>query len=253
MNLCRPYRALVTVILALSLFTVACKPSDKSGDTAKAMAKKKDPFNAKDYEGNYVERLFQAVKFSSDVQHRSIAARRINKLTPEQVQAELRVIIQGLSDDDKTIRLMSVNVLRRLGPKAEKQIIYLKKALKDPDRYVRVTAAQALIENGWDFLEPTKAVIAAVRESPEGKFKFTAAQPLMRHAEKAKECIPYLKTELKSNNADIRAMSLVILLKLGPTVAEGIRPELEALKNDTDYRVLALARQALESLDKKKK
>ncbi|MDF1665720.1 MAG: HEAT repeat domain-containing protein, partial [Planctomycetota bacterium] len=196
-------RSRAGVFLCICLLSVACDPKPKNTKAGKAMAKKKDPFKAEGYDGNYVERLFQTVKFSKDIQHRSIAARRINKLTAEQVQAELRVIIQGLADDDKTIRLMAVNVLRRLGPKAEKQQVYLKKALRDSDRFVRVTAAQALIENGWAFLEPTKALIAAVRESPEGKFKFKAVQPLMRHAEKAKEAIPYLKTELKSNNADI--------------------------------------------------
>lgn len=243
--------------LSLLLSIAACDSgAEKESEVEKLnkkMAENQMPAGPDASAKNYVERLFQSIKYKKGFQDQKIAARRINDLKAEQVLAEMPVIIQGISDKDKTVRLMAVNVLRRLGPKAEKQVLYLKKALKDPDQYVRVTAAQALIENGWDFLEPTKAIISAVRENPKGKFKFTAVKPLMRNADRMKEAIPYLKSELKSNNADIRVMSLIILLRLGPQVAESIRPELEALQNDSDYRVLSYARQALENLDKEKK
>jgi HEAT repeat protein len=203
-------------------------------------------------EQNYVERLFETVKNSKNRDLQTIAIRHINNLKADEVQAEIRIVLRALQDSNKVLRLLAVNVLRRQGSRVKEQKIFLKEALEDSDLYVRTTAAQALIEMGESFLAATRVIIAAVKEEPEGKFKHLAVKPLMKHASKAREIIPYLKTELACDNADIRALVLTLLVKFGPEITKTLKARLELLKSDTDYRVAGLARMTLEKLKEKK-
>jgi hypothetical protein len=235
------------ILLGLSLGTLGCE-GDKPKPQSPNPSKKSAASGAN--KPSIVQRYFVSLKISRSKEEQTTIIRRINNLKAEVVLAEMGIVLQALKEDSKLLRLMAVNVLRRLGDKAKNQKMFLQDAMKDGDRYVRTTAAQALLEMGEDRVAATRVIIQAIKEEPTGEFKVTAAKPLMKEALKAKDIIPYLKTELNADNADIRLLVLTLLVSYGPETAREIKNSLEVLKGDSNLRISTLANETLKQLKK---
>jgi len=126
----------------------------------------------------------------------------------------------ALGDEDVEVRETVVHVLRQLdgcGAPA------LGKALKDENRYLRITAAEALVKLGPE----AKGAVPALSEALRDELAYVrerAAQALKRIGPEARAAVPALTEALEDANVEVRRAAAAALKKIDPETAAASDP-----------------------------
>jgi HEAT repeat protein len=141
------------------------------------------------------------IPFLKDPQpQRRLQAAEILTQTPARTKsagaADLGAVATALLEQPDT-RVRAATVLVRLGPEAGPAVASLAKALKDPDRAVRILAAEALGAIGPDAKAAVPALGDAVRSDASGTVRMRCADALARIGPHAKPARPALEAALQ--------------------------------------------------------
>lgn len=139
-------------------------------------------------------------------------------------------------DANATVRRSSIELLETLGPDAAPAAARLVRALADPDRFVRWSAARALSRVGP--VEPASAVPALARllGDPDSGVRQAAAAALERYGPEAKPATAALVDALREPDAGTKLAVLEALDAIGPEGPDAIAA-LKSAATDPDLAV----------------
>ncbi|HEY7156218.1 MAG TPA: HEAT repeat domain-containing protein, partial [Gemmataceae bacterium] len=180
-----------------------------------------------------IEAAFAADGFRSGLPH------AVRHAPPN--RAFLPILIAGLKEPDKDLRRDSARAVARLGPAAKEAVPALLAIMqKDEDEYIRIDAAEALVE-----VADPKVSVPALVELMRGDGWYSgrdAADLLGRMGTRARAAVPDLLAVLdQKGGGQVRAAAALALWRIDRRKT-GIRVLLSGLANAEGFDVLILAR-----------
>jgi HEAT repeat protein len=130
-------------------------------------------------------------------------------------ESVVAALAESLSDEDAEVRLLSVEILRELGSKAEPALPAMIRVLEDEDRIVRIASLEPVAAFG----ERAKAAIPILEKwlTTDDEFSRVSAAGhiLMIEPSKSDKMMPVLYQALASNNTVIQRQAEWLLDELG--------------------------------------
>jgi HEAT repeat protein len=163
------------------------------------------------------------------------------------LQGTIQALVVGLEDRDVTVRRATLDALEALGPAAALALPALIKALDDPDRFVRWTAARTLGKISPAGADRAVPALARLLKDSDLDLRLTATAALERYGSAAASVVPLLIESLAAPDAEERVASLRVLAGIGPAAKTAVVP-ITALLRDPDERVRRAAAQGLGQL-----
>jgi HEAT repeat protein len=142
-------------------------------------------------------------------------------------------LAKALDDADDDVRLLALEMLCHLGPKAEPALPRIIRRLDDPNRLVRIAAAAPLAT----FREKARAAVPILQTWLCRKDEFSrvtaAGDILLIDPSRVEDLLPILVDALDSERCGVCSLSACYLCQLG-TLARAALPKLERMLNDDD-------------------
>jgi HEAT repeat protein len=166
---------------------------------------------------------------------------------PRDIPTLIEVLQEIISTDPKDqMREGGVDALGHLGAQARAALPALRAALNDRSVFVKIGAAQAIMEVDPNNQEVLPFLLKAIR-STDPVTRCLAATALERFGSRAKPAVPELIKGLRDKDPNVRSTHLAALAAIGPAAVSAI-PEIEKIiKGDIPGNKESAA-QALESI-----
>ena len=170
-----------------------------------------------------IQNLMSALR-SENIDVRGQATEVLGKIGLEAVPA----LIKALKDGDKIVRSSTAEALIKIGPEAKAAVPALIETLNDKDGYVRRRAADALGKIGSGAKAAVPALIETLKDEDEWVRALTA-EALGKIAPEAKSVVPALIETLNDEDGLVRWRAALTLGKIvsiaGPVLIEALKDE----------------------------
>ena len=133
--------------------------------------------------------------------------------------------------------------LREMGPESRAAIPALAQLVRDPDGYVRISAAHTLEKMG----AAAVPALASLLRDRDYRVRELAAETLRSIGQDAKAAVPALADALRDENPGVRDAAAMALREMGPEAKAAI-PALAQLARDPDGYVRITAAHTLERM-----
>jgi HEAT repeat protein len=151
---------------------------------------------------------------------------------------QMQVLVR---DPDVRIRRAAVEVLEELEEKALPVLGALIAATKDPDRFVRWTAAKAIGTLPPEQAGPAILALATMLADPDINIRIAAGTSLEAMGPYGKPAVPAMAQAIRTGDVEARLAVLYALLKVGPEAAQQAVPSLILVLGTADPRVVKSA------------
>jgi HEAT repeat protein len=168
------------------------------------------------------------------------------------VKEVLPDLAKAVKDPNRDVRLTAVVMLQLyVRPLPKEAAPPLISALTDRDALVRDRAVRALTVLGREGAEALPALARVMKDDPEVQIRLDAASAIWAISGKSKDLVPMLMDTLKSDNPVARGEAAVVVATIGKQDKEMRQalPKLRALLKDSDVRVRIRAALALWWID----
>jgi len=132
-------------------------------------------------------------------------------------------------DVDVNVRIITLMLLKEIGPAAQKAVPYLIEALNDKDFQVRLWSANALVNIDSSIAVP-KVFDVLMEALNQDYYRATSIMLLGKIGPQAKESIPYLQQALKDDDWQTRHEAARSLVKIDPDFSTN--PAIDVLIDD---------------------
>jgi HEAT repeat protein len=132
------------------------------------------------------------------------AVRVLHNMAPQAPDKAVPALTLALKDDNKTVRLTAANALRRYGPKASEAVGPLGAAVGDAEPRVRLGAINALASIGEKAASQTGVLIRALKDDKTPEARAAAAKALSRLGPLGKESVKALRFALRDPDPTVR-------------------------------------------------
>jgi HEAT repeat protein len=154
--------------------------------------------------------------------------------------APMATLATGAYHPDVHVRLAVIDILESLGPAAAPAARALVRALTDPDRFVRWSAARTLGKIAPAEAESVVPALARLLGDPDLDVRLAASAALERYGPAAATAIPGLIGALNAQDAEFRLLAVRALRSIGLEARAAVTA-LNAAASDPDPRVRQLA------------
>ena len=124
-------------------------------------------------------------------------------------------LAEALSEEDDQVRLLAVEILRELGPKAELVLPAMIRALEDEDRIVRMAALEPVASFGRKAVGAVPVLEKWLSSDDQFSRVSAAGHIVMIERSRADDMLPVQAEALSSENTMIRRQSEWLLDELG--------------------------------------
>jgi HEAT repeat protein len=132
------------------------------------------------------------------------AVRVLHNMAPQAPDKAVPALAGALKDDNKTVRLTAANALCRYGPKASEAVGPLGAAVSDTEPHVRLGAIDALAAIGEKAAAQTGVLIRALKDDKTPEARAAAAKALGRLGALTNERVKALRFALRDPDAAVR-------------------------------------------------
>lgn len=155
-------------------------------------------------------------------------------------------LIEALASNRPSLRRTAAMMLGPIGPKARSAVPALLQAAKDEDRFIRVWSVKALGDIGFDDSAAPQvlAQLAKTLRDPDLDVRRVSTVAAIGLGPRAKPLLPSLIEALRDRDAGIRWRTGIALRQMGSDAADAV-PALVAALSDADADVRLRAAQAL--------
>jgi HEAT repeat protein len=158
----------------------------------------------------------------------------------------LLTLAEGITDPDPRVRKSTLNVLEMLGPTAVPAAPALVKALGDPDRFIRWSAARTLGNIAPQAAAQAVPALVAMLSDPDGDLRLAAVAALEHYGSAALPAVPALVQTLRPDEAvELRVAVIHVLEQIGTPCAPVAVPALGNALTDADPRIRQAAARGL--------
>jgi HEAT repeat protein len=161
---------------------------------------------------------------------------------------EMPQVINLLTDPDVRIRRTVATALEGLEEKAAPAMAGLITALRDPDRFVRWSAAKVLGYLPLDKAGPAIGPLAKLLADPDLPVRIAAANSLEALGAVAQEATLPLAQSLKTGDVEARLSSMYALSKIGAANLVPALPALIGCLTDRDPRIIRAACELIDEI-----
>jgi len=180
-----------------------------------------------------IDALRGALK-DSDPPVRIHAAFALARISPQNAQEAVAVLIEVLQEEMPDQRRYAARVLSRLGPRATAAVPALINALKDQDAGVRSESAAALAQIGPDAKAAVDPLISVLKDE-EARVRLNAARALYRISkERTKLAVGVFRDHLKDPEAKNRYITAKMLCDVGPDAKDAVDDLTKALDDESE-------------------
>jgi HEAT repeat protein len=153
-------------------------------------------------------------------------------------------LAKGLQDPDPQARLAALDVLETMGKSAMPVGPAIVKALSDPNRFVRWSAARTLGKIAPAEAKQAVPILARLLRDPDLDLATAASVALARYGANAAGAVPALIQGIGATDAEMRIAVMRTLEMIGPSAAPAI-PSLARALSDPDARARQMAGEVL--------
>jgi hypothetical protein len=171
----------------------------------------------------------------------------IEELLSDMLRQGVPAIASGISDPDPQARSRAIDVLETLGPAAQPALPVLIKALEDPDRFVRWSAARTIGRLAPAESSPAVVALAHCLADTDLDVQQAAARSLESYGPAAASAAPALARALDTHSTSLKLAILRSLKAIGPS-ASAVQQALRPLAHDPDEHVRRAAGELSEKL-----
>jgi HEAT repeat protein len=162
------------------------------------------------------------------------------------LERALPALEAGMRDPDVRARRAAIDAVELLGERAAPAVPALRRALSDPDRFVRWAAARTLGRVGVEHAAVAVPDLARLSADPDLDVRQVAMTVLERFGPAARAAVPDLTRAAAGGEGTVRVVAMHALEAIGPEARSAI-PTLTAALDARDARVLIAASHALAS------
>jgi hypothetical protein len=171
----------------------------------------------------------------------------VEELLSDMLRQGVPAIAAGISDPDPQARSRAIDVLETLGPAAQPALPVLIKALEDPDRFVRWSAARTIGRLAPAESTPAAEALARCLADTDLDVQQAAARALESYGPAAACAVPALARALDTHSTPLKLAILRALKAIGASAAAA-QPALKPLAHDPDEHVRRAAGELSEKL-----
>jgi hypothetical protein len=171
----------------------------------------------------------------------------VEELLSDMLRQGVPAIAAGISDPDPQARSRAIDVLETLGTAAQPALPVLIKALEDPDRFVRWSAARTIGRLAPAESTPAVEALARCLADSDLDVQQAAARALESYGPAAACAVPALARALDTHSATLKLAILRSLKAIGPSAAAA-QAALKPLAHDPDEHVRRAAGELCEKL-----
>jgi hypothetical protein len=142
-------------------------------------------------------------------------------------------------------RRAAIDVLEMLGPSAEPAAPAIVRALGDPDRFVRWSAARTLGKIGPIQASSAVPALGKLLQDADSDLRLAAAGALEHYGPAARSAVPLLVHALEASDAEFQVRVLHTLASIGHPYADAALDAIQTALSDSDARVRQAAAEAL--------
>lgn len=161
------------------------------------------------------------------------------------MKTDLPALLAGVGDPDVRVRLATIGVVEMLDEDAALAVPALVKALKDPDRFVRWSAARVLGKASPVEADRTVPNLARLLNDPDYDLRLATINTLEHYGPAAKDALPALTRTIATGDVEIRRAAIKAVESMGSRVAHPAVPALIAALDDPDVRIRRAAAETL--------
>jgi len=162
------------------------------------------------------------------------------------IQGDWKHVVALLKDDETRIRRGAMEILEQLGEQGEVASDEVTRALSDPDRWVRWTAARALRHYGHKKISSAAIrALGAMLSDPDADLSAAAADALGEMGPNATEAVEALVINVGDGDVENRIKAMNALVRIGGIAGGRATPKLVETLSDSDVRIRRAAAETL--------